>query len=385
MPTPPLRLRLTGAHILRDRKMIARTVALEGGRIAAGPFPAVDLNGYLVLPGIIDPLSRLSGGEGAKDIADIAQRLACSGVTTAWLGHHAHAPGALSPALPAIAGPDRDAMAGYETGGLSCDLRPALICDRLLAQSYDDIIARTRRHGVSLVLFDDDYTRRLAQSETDPEGFANWARAKHSAPAALLAQLRRAYDARAQIPRALCRLADAFDADGILYGSLSDSDGETRETWQMLGARLCFSPRADAAAAIAQAVGSPVIAAASDLMDERTAAARPVRRLIRKRHCQALSSGAVPGALIRAAFTLADGGTLDLPEAWRLISEEPAAIMGLPDRGLIAPGKRADLVVVHAATRRVEATICGGRITHLTGGAAARFMKSEPGLRMAAE
>ena len=49
---PPLRL--AGATVLRDGTMQDRTVAIAGGRIDAGPFPAVDLTGYYILPGIID-------------------------------------------------------------------------------------------------------------------------------------------------------------------------------------------------------------------------------------------------------------------------------------------------------------------------------------------
>ena len=69
-----------------------------------------------------------------------------------------------------------------------------------------------------------------------------------------------------------------------------------------------------------------------------------------------------------------DRGILDLAQAWALISTRPAQVMGLHDRGEIALGRRADLVVVHAASRKIEATICAGRLTHLSGQAALRFM-----------
>ena len=60
-----------------------------------------------------------------------------------------------------------------------------------------------------------------------------------------------------------------------------------------------------------------------------------------------LSSDYVPTSLLPAAFLMAevvDG--IDLPRAVRAISADPAARVGLTDRGEIAAGKRADLVHV---------------------------------------
>ena len=67
------------------------------------------------------------------------------------------------------------------------------------------------------------------------------------------------------------------------------------------------------------------------------------------------------------------------------MSEAAAEIHGLPDRCTIAPGKRADLIVVHAGTRRVEATIAAGRLVFLTGEAANRFFGTLSPVRLAAE
>ena len=77
-------------------------------------------------------------------------------------------------------------------------------------------------------------------------------------------------------------------------------------------------------------------------------------------------------ALAGAAFRLADKG-LGLARAWALVSEGPARVMGWADRGVIAAGQRADLVAIHAESRRIEMTLSAGRITHLTGGLAARI------------
>ena len=62
-----------------------------------------------------------------------------------------------------------------------------------------------------------------------------------------------------------------------------------------------------------------------------------------------------------------------------------ARVLRMADRGRIADGLRADLVVVDPDTREVVATIAGGRLSHLSGRVAARFMDVRGAARMAAE
>jgi alpha-D-ribose 1-methylphosphonate 5-triphosphate diphosphatase len=69
-----------------------------------------------------------------------------------------------------------------------------------------------------------------------------------------------------------------------------------------------------------------------------------------------------------AAFRLADDGILPLTKAWDLISAAPARAVGLADRGVLAAGKRADIVLVDdelPLRPRVIAVIAGGRLVHL--------------------
>jgi alpha-D-ribose 1-methylphosphonate 5-triphosphate diphosphatase len=68
--------------------------------------------------------------------------------------------------------------------------------------------------------------------------------------------------------------------------------------------------------------------------------------LLRAGLVDALASDYVPVSLVDAAFAAAAQADLPLPEAIRLITESPARMVGLEDRGRIAPGLRADLVRV---------------------------------------
>jgi alpha-D-ribose 1-methylphosphonate 5-triphosphate diphosphatase len=59
-----------------------------------------------------------------------------------------------------------------------------------------------------------------------------------------------------------------------------------------------------------------------------------------------LASDYLPSGLLAAAFTLARTGPGSLPESVALVTSGPAGVAGLPDRGRLAPGCRADLALV---------------------------------------
>jgi alpha-D-ribose 1-methylphosphonate 5-triphosphate diphosphatase len=60
-----------------------------------------------------------------------------------------------------------------------------------------------------------------------------------------------------------------------------------------------------------------------------------------------LSSDYIPFSLIQSAFFLGDVvEAISLPQAVAMVSKNPAQAVGLSDRGVIEPGRRADLVRV---------------------------------------
>jgi alpha-D-ribose 1-methylphosphonate 5-triphosphate diphosphatase len=74
-------------------------------------------------------------------------------------------------------------------------------------------------------------------------------------------------------------------------------------------------------------------------------------------------------APLLAAFRLAADGVLPLTDAWKLISSAPAQATGLTDRGTLAVGRRADILLVDGSVPlrpRLVAVIAAGRLLHLT-------------------
>ena len=394
MSTAPLSLRLTGATVLRDGALQERSVAVAEGRITKGPLPAVDLSGYLVLPGIVD----LHGDAFERQLAprptaelplEMALRAtdreaAANGVTTAWLAQGWSWEGGRR-------GPDQAELLlrALEDHGAraATDLRVQLRCETHTVDTFDRLLDTVRRHRIDYVVFNNHLSEAAALAESDRDALAHWARSAGGTPDAHLRAVARAKAQARDVPRYLCRLAEAFDALGVRYGSHDDPDGETRETFSMIGAKICEFPQRRAAAALARAVGDPVLMGAPNVVRGGSQAGNVAARdLIRAGLCDALVSDYHYPSLAAAAFRLVDEGLADLPRAWAMISERPAEIMGLADRGRIDYGRRADLTIIDPRTRAVEATIAGGRLAHLSGGAAARYLAAGVGaLALAAE
>jgi alpha-D-ribose 1-methylphosphonate 5-triphosphate diphosphatase len=68
--------------------------------------------------------------------------------------------------------------------------------------------------------------------------------------------------------------------------------------------------------------------------------------LVRAEAVDAFASDYVPSSLIEAAFQCVREHGLSLPAAVAMVSSHPAQMSGLPDRGRLETGLRADMVRV---------------------------------------
>lgn len=374
-------LRLTGANVLRDGKMQQRSVAIADGRITKGPFPSVDLSGYLVLPGIID----LHGDAFERHIAPrpsapfpmetglraTDRDAAANGVTTAWMaqswswegGHRG----------PDFAEGFLDAVRRYRPRMLS-DLRVQIRCETHTVDSKARLLAAIKKFGVDYVIFNNHLDEALQMANAKPAELALWAQKSGRTLEEHLALVHAAKEQTKDVPRYLCKLAETFDQLGVTYGSHDDPDGNTRETYSLIGAKICEFPTARAPAAMAKAVNDPVLMGAPNVVRGGSQSGNIAAvDLVQAGLCDVLVSDYYYPALSQSAFKLVDDGIMPLEKAWSLISANAAEVMHLSDRGVIDYGKRADLTIINEETRTIEATICNGRITHLMGEAARRF------------
>lgn len=389
---PPLRL--SGADVLTDTGFDRRHVGIVSGRIVDGHgLPDVDMAGFWLMPGIID----LHGDGFERQVyprpsapfplpaalAATDRESASQGITTAYLAQSWSWEGGMR-------GPDRaealmQAVQDYRTQGLT-DLRVQVRAETHLVDAVPRLIAAVERFGVDYVIFNDHLDEGLQMRRADPDSFAHWARKAGLTEAELAARMEAARCNATQVPRALCAMADAFDRLGVTFGSHDDPDAETREFYRMIGARVAEFPTHFRAAAAARAAGEPVLLGAPNVVRGGSQAGNAsATELIRQGLCDGLVSDYHMPALPLAVWALVDNGVLPLAKAWELVSTGPARVLRMADRGSIATGLRADLVLVDQETRDIAATIAGGRLSYLSGRAAARFMDARSALPMAAE
>ncbi|MBO9478544.1 alpha-D-ribose 1-methylphosphonate 5-triphosphate diphosphatase [Shimia sp. R11_0] len=388
-----LSLRLTGAKVLCDGALQERPLAFHAGKITDAALPEVDLSGYLLLPGIID----LHGDAFERHIAprpsapfpmEMGLRAtdrdaAANGVTTAWLaqswswegGHRG----------PEAAESLMAALDHYRTHAHT-DLRIQIRCETHTTETHDRLLTAIKAYEIDYVVFNNHLEEALMLAREKPEEIALWAKKAGRTAEEHMALVRAAFDESPRVPRYLCSLAEQFDRIGVHYGSHDDPDGDTRERYSVLGARICEFPTTRGPAAVAKAVGDHVIMGAPNIVRGGSQAGNiQAARLVADGLCDALVSDYHYPALSKAAFRLVEDGLCDLPQAWAMISSNPAAIMDLEDRGTLDLGKRADIAIVHPVTHAIEGTIVAGHITHLTGTAARRFFSALQGAQLAAE
>ncbi len=111
------------------------------------------------------------------------------------------------------------------------------------------------------------------------------------------------------------------------------------------GIRISEFPVTMAAARAAKAAGMDVIAGAPNIVRGGSHSGNvSAEALLAERAVDALASDYVPNSLVEAAFRCA--ARVGLPAAMALVSERPARLCGLTDRGRLEAGQRADLVRV---------------------------------------
>jgi alpha-D-ribose 1-methylphosphonate 5-triphosphate diphosphatase len=107
-------------------------------------------------------------------------------------------------------------------------------------------------------------------------------------------------------------------------------------------------PVSMAAAMAAKRTGMKVIAGAPNIVRGGSHSGNVAAAdLVRADAVDAFASDYVPPSLVEAAFQCAREQAITLPAAVAMISDHPAQMSGLPDRGHLETGLRADLVRVH--------------------------------------
>ncbi|MGR3460355.1 MAG: alpha-D-ribose 1-methylphosphonate 5-triphosphate diphosphatase [Roseovarius sp.] len=376
-------LTLTGAEFLWPDGPGPGSLGLRDGLITDDPAPRrVDLSDFLVLPGMVDAHGdgfehHLAPRRGALTgpalgLPAAEAELAASGITTAILAQFVSWEGGMRG--PEFAARMLSALDRVRDG-LATDLRVQLRLETAFLDAYPALEEMVMRHRIGYVVFNDHIPHAALAAGKRPPRLTGQALKAGRSPEAHLALLLRLHGNAAEVPAALDALAARLGAQGVRLGSHDDTTAADRRAAHARGAHIAEFPETVAAAEAARGMGDAVVMGAPNLVRGGSHKGNAgAREMVAAGLVTALASDYHPPSLARAAFALVDAGTCDLAAAWSLVSRGPARMLGLDDRGELRPGLRADLTVIDPATRRVTATISGGRVSYLSGEAAARFL-----------
>jgi alpha-D-ribose 1-methylphosphonate 5-triphosphate diphosphatase len=380
-----------GSTLLPDGHFATADILLDDGGIIAvgaesGGARVLDARGLLVLPGIVDihgdaferQVQPRPGVGFPVDVAvrDTDAQLLANGITTAFHGVTlSWEPGLRSAAAWAALLDAIDAA----RPALGCDTRIHLRWEAYNLDALDLALEDIARGRVHLLAFN-DHTPSILRKIDDPVTGAKFSDRAGMSLAAFRDLAARIAAFAPDVPAARDRIAAAARQAGIPMASHDDDSIAARDMFRALGAGICEFPMAEAVGQSARAVGDWVVMGCPNVVRGGSHLGwASAATLAEAGICRVLASDYYYPAMALAPFVLAGRGALDLGAAWALVSSNPAQATGLDDRGRIAPGLRADILLVDAESGRprVVATFAGGRVAHA--GPAAHAMLSRAG------
>ncbi|WP_459618282.1 alpha-D-ribose 1-methylphosphonate 5-triphosphate diphosphatase [Bordetella sp. 2513F-2] len=368
---------ISGARVLTPDGLQPATLAFQDGRIAAAAPAAagcLDAAGLLVLPGIVD----LHGDaferavmprpgvtfpyEGA--LLDVDRQLLANGITTEFHGVTLSWEGGLRG--------ESYARRMFDT---LARMRPELGAHHYVHLRFEthnvdgvEVAQSWIREGLVRFLALNDHLPSMVKRLGDDRKLLQYAERAECDLDTFQARIRQAMQAAGGVAEAMRALTATAREAGLQIASHDDPDASTRRYYHQLQCRVAEFPLVREAAEVARELGDAIVFGAPNVVRGRSHTHAPnATEMIRAGLCDVLTSDYYYPAPLAAAMRLVHDGVLPLPAAWNLVSRNPARAAGLTDRGELAPGMAADLILVddsQPGLARVCAAIVGGRLCH---------------------
>jgi alpha-D-ribose 1-methylphosphonate 5-triphosphate diphosphatase len=351
------------------------SLTIEDGRIRSigedSARQTWECRGLLALPGIVDlhgdaferQLMPRPGVHFDTRLAllDTDRQLISNGITTAYHGlTYSWEPGLRS----CEAG--RAFIAALEAmqSSLACDTRLHLRWETFNLDVEDEIVDWLTAGRIALLAFN-DHTPGIAREAAHPQKLSKYAERSGLSVGEFADLVGSVYRRRDEVASAVGRLAAVALTANVPMASHDDASPEERNRYARMGCRISEFPKDEITAQTARDAGHDIVMGAPNVVRGRShLSAASAAHLIAKDLCTVLTSDYYYPSLAQAAFRLVRDGICDLASAWRLISENPAKAAWLDDRGVLAPGKRADIVLIDDSDRelpRTVATVAAGK------------------------
>lgn len=331
----------------------------------------IDATGCFALPGIVD----IHGDAFERQImprpktmfpldiamAETDRQAVANGVTTAYHGITV----SWEPGLRSLDEANRivSVLDAFEAT-LLADNRIHIRWETFAIDQAADVIKLFTREKKPLLAFNDHTTPSITgvRTETKIRGSAERAMVDTATYDKLLDAV---WEHKDEVPQAVGRMSAAAQAHGVPMLSHDDCTENMRQTYRALGVGVAEFPMNWDTAREAATAGDDIVLGAPNIVRGGSHnGAISAEEAIGNGLCTILASDYYYPAPLNAAFALVRRGKLPLDGAWALISESPARACGLRDRGRIAQGLRADLVIVPEDGSRAAATIVAGAVAY---------------------
>jgi alpha-D-ribose 1-methylphosphonate 5-triphosphate diphosphatase len=369
---------IEGGRALLDGDILEASLAVEDGRIRESGTRGtlkLDARDLLVLPGIVDlhgdaferQMMPRPGVDFPIDIAllDSDRQIIANGITTVFHG----TTWSWEPGLRGGANAEKliDAIEA---------MRPQLVADtrfHLRHETYnldaEEKIGQWLTQGrVDLFAFNDhmDITTTLRNK---PRKRATMVERTGLSDEAFDRLVEQVLSRGGEVQGSIARLARIAREAKVRMLSHDDKTPAERKAFRALGADIAEFPVNEETAREAAAGGDAIVFGAPNVVRGGSHTGwTKAADMIAKGLCSVLASDYYYPAPLLAPFRLAADGVLPLAKAWDLVSSAPARATGLMDRGTLAEGQRADIVVVDdrgGLRPRIVAVIVAGRLVYL--------------------
>ncbi len=256
------------------------------------------------------------------------------------------------------------------------DLRPRLAADtrfHLRQETFnldaEPTIAKWLAAGrVDLLAFN-DHMHMTESSMANPTKRARMVERSGVSEAEFDKIVARVASRKNEVKGSIERLAALARAHNIPLLSHDDESPAQRGAFRALGVKIAEFPINEETARAATENGDFTVFGAPNVVRGGSHTGwTSASEMVSKGLCSILASDYYYPAPLLAAFLLAADNVLSLPKAWSLVSGAPAAATGLHDRGQIAGGKRADIIMVDGSDPlrpRIVAVIAGGSMVYI--------------------
>ena len=356
---------LTNALLVLPDEVMPGTLVLRGGRIAEvqpgrSALPgALDCAGDHVIPGVVDlhtdnlerqvqPRANARWPGRSALLAHDAQ-CAAAGITTVFdalcLGDLGFDPGRVQTFYEGVA--DLDAL--VPTGLLKAEHLLHLRCE-LPALDMVPAVESVADHPLVAMASLMDHSPGVGQYRDIPRYRTMRQRQKQMTDAEVDARIDELLERRARLREPQRRwLLERIAHRDLPLASHDDDDVAEMARNADDGIRISEFPVTMEAARAACGLGVTVIAGAPNIVRGGSHSGNVAAAdLIRAGAVDALASDYVPAAMVEAAWIAAATTGISLPRAVASITEGPALMARLADRGRLAAGLRADLVRIRA-------------------------------------